>query len=280
MSGELLVPEGIPLPLRFSKGERNASFNGLLEPLGALRPRTSSGTPYNAGTAVSPAFPNFEGDSRPQGPAWDIGADEYNALGAPPALTVISVQPAPQLAFVGHHAPGQGDPARRIGPVEPQRHLAERSHPHSRRVPPPHLRFGDGARAGESLIAKSKRKTRFSVPSLRCRRASSCRRCPQPEYYSAEGLDATDARRCLPNGTHTQMPFRPSCASTCATADGGLKLKSPSQQVRMPPRKHLLYVSDRADVGIKLVSVYKYIFIFAFESLNMVALGLPNTCVR
>ena len=31
MSGELLAPEGFPLTLRLSKGERKSFFNGLLK---------------------------------------------------------------------------------------------------------------------------------------------------------------------------------------------------------------------------------------------------------
>lgn len=59
-----------------------------------LKILTASGVAYNAGLAIAPAFADFEGQARPQGASWDIGADEY-VSGGLPAPTLLSVQPLP-----------------------------------------------------------------------------------------------------------------------------------------------------------------------------------------
>jgi len=46
------------------------------------------------GVTLSPAFPDYDGDARPQGTRWDIGADELvDSAPAPPSL--LSVEPVP-----------------------------------------------------------------------------------------------------------------------------------------------------------------------------------------
>ena len=60
----------------------------------SLKIQSQSGTAHNHGTTIATFSTDFEGDTRPQGAVWDIGADEYSS-GGPPAPTLLSVSPVP-----------------------------------------------------------------------------------------------------------------------------------------------------------------------------------------